>query len=67
MSKEPRGWYVSDRIEAIRRNLFDLEWEMTGAHFVGDRAEEMAELAERLSNLAKADKGIKPQEMKDAA
>lgn len=66
--KTPRNWYVADRIATIKSALSDLEWEMTGAHFVDDRAEEMRGLAKRLGDLARPDKGhLKTVETKDAA
>lgn len=52
MKTEPRNWFITDRIAEIRTALLGLEWEMIGAHFVGDRAEEMMGLARRLERLA---------------
>lgn len=49
---EPRGWYVADRIAEIKSALSSLEWEMGGARFIGDRAEEMLDVARRLERLA---------------
>jgi hypothetical protein len=69
--KEPRGWYVEDRIAEIKYVLDRLEWEMMGAFFIGNRAAEMEALAERLQRLAKEDKGhgqgLRAREFKDAA
>jgi hypothetical protein len=72
--KEPRGWYVEDRIAEIKHALNNLEWEMMGAYFVGRRAEEMQIISQRLLNLADPKKGhtdlpegMKAWEVKDAA
>ena len=65
--KEPRSWYVADRIAEMKNALDNLEWEMMGSHFIGHRAAEMEDISTRLLNLAKEDKGIKAREFKDAA
>lgn len=69
--KNPRGWYIEDRIAEIKHALWNLEWEMHGSYFFGRRAQEMEDLSNRLLNLAKEDKGngrgLKAREVKDAA
>jgi hypothetical protein len=63
---------VRNCLDRIGSALLSLEREMTGRHFVGDNAEEVQALAERLNNLTRADKGHLPEgmkawEVKDAA
>ena len=66
--KEPRGWYVADRLDLLGSILSEIEWEMVGAHFVGDRAEIVRGLAKRLTDLTDPLKGHLPgPEAKDVA
>lgn len=54
---QPNHSALRHRIGRIASELLALEIAMTGHRFAGDTAGEVEGLAQRLANLAKADKG----------
>lgn len=70
MSRES---YIRNEIERLHSGLLRLELECTGSVIVGAAADELRDVAKRITDLTRSDKGhlpapvAKPIELKDAA